>query len=363
MEADSTGATSDTTSGWSTGASGLTITSAPGVAAILDGQGVSQYVLKYTGPGTGTNGLAVRDLTIEGSATNFGNGGGILNGNGSLSVAGSVLAGNGPDCGGANSVTDDGYNIDSDGSCGFSAANHSVSDSTSLVGSLGMLGPNGGPTETILPDGGSSPYPAVGLVPNPTSVSLGGTTVALCPRVDQRGVSSTPGDACSAGADEAIAGVAPAFNPPTSASFPAGATTTFDVSTTGGVPAPTLSVTSVLPPWLAFTPGTDGTGSVSADPTNSEVGDTAMVTVVADNGVGTSPPSQVYTFSVTAPPPAYLGHWPRSAGRTTVAPPCRSATQPPSPRRCQQWRTRPPWAKATPSRLTSSTAWPARPPS
>ncbi|MGH9070522.1 MAG: hypothetical protein ACRDX8_05000, partial [Acidimicrobiales bacterium] len=82
LEADSTGATSDTTSGWSTGASGLTITSAPGVAAILDGQGVSQYVLKYTGPGTGTNGLAVRDLTIEGSATNFGNGGGILNGNG-----------------------------------------------------------------------------------------------------------------------------------------------------------------------------------------------------------------------------------------------------------------------------------------
>src|SRR5699024_7048011 len=42
-------------------------------------------------------------------------------------------------------VTDAGYNVDTDGTCGFSAAGTSTSDSTALGDYLGQYGEHGGP--------------------------------------------------------------------------------------------------------------------------------------------------------------------------------------------------------------------------
>ncbi len=55
---------------------------------------------------------------------------------------------------------------------------------------------NGGPTQTIEPTAGN---PAIGLIPDPASVTLGGGNITLCPATDQRGYASAPGP-CDAGA-------------------------------------------------------------------------------------------------------------------------------------------------------------------
>lgn len=72
---------------------------------------------------------------------------------------------------------------------------------SSLPGQLGSLADNGGPTETIAPQAGN---PALGLIPNPTSVTLSTLpstpSLKLCATVDQRGVSTPAGVACDAGA-------------------------------------------------------------------------------------------------------------------------------------------------------------------
>ena len=174
--------------------------------------------------GTGT----LTDDTISGNTASYAAdaGGGLLNAtNDTLSVGASIVADNtGGDCythSNPSSVyNDEGYNIDDDGTCGFSAANHSISDSTTL--DLGPLANNGGPTETILPGKTSS---AVGVVPPGTTVN----GVEVCPRTDQRGVASS-GD-CSVGAVE----VTGSANPTTSVLVPANGatlsgTTTLDAS-------------------------------------------------------------------------------------------------------------------------------------
>ena len=109
-------------------------------------------------------------------------------------MAATIVAdsGTGLDC--VGTTTDGGYSIDDDGSCGLSAANHSISDSTTL--NLGPLANNGGPTETVLPADTSS---AVGVIPPDTTLN----DVEVCPRVDQRGVASS-GD-CTVGAVEVTA--------------------------------------------------------------------------------------------------------------------------------------------------------------
>ncbi len=105
----------------------------------------------------------------EGSGAG-GTGGGIDNAGGPLDLTASMVAeSTGPDC--AGTVTDEGSNIDDDGSCGLGV--NSFSHSTDLDGSLGPLAINGGPTQTVALTGG----PAVDQVP-----------AADCPATDQRGV-------------------------------------------------------------------------------------------------------------------------------------------------------------------------------
>jgi hypothetical protein len=89
---------------------------------------------------------------------------------------------------GSGTISDLGYNLSDDASCGLSASTD-VNDNPEL----GTLGPNGGPTQTALPALGS---PATGVIP---VGALAGST-QLCGRVDQRGVASIGN--CTIGAVE-----------------------------------------------------------------------------------------------------------------------------------------------------------------
>ena len=112
-------------------------------------------------------------------------GGGIY-ASGLVFLAATIVAknGGGGDCSEVDATfNDQGFNVASDGSCGLSTANHSISQSPNIDASLGPLSGNGGPTRTVLPSGTS---PAVGAIP--VGTKLGGVTV--CPRHDQRGVAS-----------------------------------------------------------------------------------------------------------------------------------------------------------------------------
>ena len=160
--------------------------------------------------------------TIVGNSANAGDGGGIAN-FATLDMAGDIMADNGQglDCGSIGSaVTDLGYNIDDNGSCGFSATG-SISNSSSLDASLAPLANNGGPTQTILPTGGS---PAAGAIPNPTTVDA----IQLCPTTDQRGTASALNAACNMGAVQGVVG------PPTITGFtPSSGSTGTVVTITG----------------------------------------------------------------------------------------------------------------------------------
>jgi hypothetical protein len=158
--------------------------------------------------------VSVTDSTLSGNSASF-EGGGIYNEGGTVNLGASILANpTGQDCYAYGSqFTDEGYNIADDGSCGFSATG-STNSSATLDASLGALAKNGGPTQTILP---TLTSPAVGAIPSNTSLN----GVQVCPRTDQRGVSSGVSNYCDIGAVEVTSVGA---NGPTGATGPQGAT-------------------------------------------------------------------------------------------------------------------------------------------
>lgn len=93
-------------------------------------------------------------------------------------------------------------------------------------------------------------------------------------------------------------GLSPYFTSADSAVFEAGVATSYTVSASG-TPAPTFSV-STLPAWLTFTPGTDGTATLSGTAPLSAAG-TAKITLGATNGFDPST-SQPFTVKVNTPP-------------------------------------------------------------
>ena len=137
---------------------------------------------------TGT--LSVSGSTF--SANTAKKSGGTINNFHLVWVAADVF--NGP-CNEVDGVSwnDEGYNVGKDASC-LKAGTGDVSHG---AGHLGPLAHNGGPTETMLPLAGNT---ALGVVPLNSNVKLNGTSVTLCPTIDQRGVHSAAGKACNAGA-------------------------------------------------------------------------------------------------------------------------------------------------------------------
>ena len=131
-------------------------------------------ILNDSGSINGSGTTSVIDSTLSGNSANN-VGGGIFNAEGTVTLGATILANStGGDCAyNTGTFTDDGYNVDDDGSCGFSATNNSISDSTTLDASLGALRNNGGTTDTIAP---SSSSPAAGVIPDPTTVN----SVSVC---------------------------------------------------------------------------------------------------------------------------------------------------------------------------------------
>ena len=165
--------------------------------------------------------VTVTDSTISGNtAAGAGLGGGIFNNDGSVSLEADLLAtpGGAPSGGECvGSITDLGFNVSDDTSCGFASTSTSISNS-SAAEHLGPLQNNGGPTQTIEPTVGN---PAIGLIPNQTS--------GLCPTSDQRGVASVPEAPCDAGSVQ-VASQTISFTGPASGTIGGEAT----LSATGG---------------------------------------------------------------------------------------------------------------------------------
>jgi hypothetical protein len=87
---------------------------------------------------------------------------------------------------------DAGYNVGNNATC----LNAGTADVSTDARALGPLAANGGPTKTIVPQAAS---PALSLVPDPTTVTVNGAALQLCPTTDQRGVHSGAGHRCNAG--------------------------------------------------------------------------------------------------------------------------------------------------------------------
>src|SRR5581483_11791595 len=135
------------------------------------------------------------DTIAANTATVAGDGGGLFVNQGTVAVAGTILAANSSfNCGGATPV-DHGYNLEdsSPSTCSFTSANHDVVGQNPQ---LGALADNGGPTKT---EALSADSPAL-------HVDASG-----CPATDQRGVSrpqpSSP-SGCDIGAYELVPVVA-----------------------------------------------------------------------------------------------------------------------------------------------------------
>jgi Bacterial Ig-like domain (group 3)/Divergent InlB B-repeat domain len=113
---------------------------------------------------------------------------------GTTSLENTIIAGSGSGGSGClNEATgvfvDLGYNLDDDGSCGFSAVNHSFSNNANA--NLGSLSYNGGPTLTIPLSNGST---ALGAIPFGSN-GCGANIVT-----DERGVFRPQGFSCDIGA-------------------------------------------------------------------------------------------------------------------------------------------------------------------
>jgi hypothetical protein len=186
--------------------------------------------------------LEVTDTTMSRNGA-VGLGGGIFNA-GSASFAGTIVARSpdGHDCSGK--ITDAGYNLDDDGSCGFSAVHHSLSG---VNPELGPAKDNGGPTATESPAMGSE---VLDRIP-PTAR---GNHTTLCAGTDQRGVPRPQETDCDMGSVEMECDIATVGTP-----------FSFTV-TTFGSPVPSLTEKGTLPQGLEFTDNGNGRGTISGTP-------------------------------------------------------------------------------------------------
>ena len=162
----------------------------PGGGAIDNDATLNISNSTFTGNTGGSNGggavvnfgtTTVTQSTFSGNSSQYG--ANILNYTGfTLKISMSIVAngqGGGSNCGGGQPVTDLGYNIDTGTSCGFTTANHSMSNTQPQ---LDPLASNGGPTQTMALPSGS---PAVDAIPSSTSGCTGTT--------DQRGIDQAAG--------------------------------------------------------------------------------------------------------------------------------------------------------------------------
>jgi hypothetical protein len=146
--------------------------------------------------GSGT--LTVSHTTFTGN--HAANGANVTNSTyGAVDAAGDLF--NGGCVRGAGTWVDRGFNAASDRSC-LATSPPATDRVSAAVTKLEPLRTYGGPTATFPL---AATNPAIGLVPASTTVTLGGVPMKICPRTDQRGVTSPSGGRCDAGAMQSAA--------------------------------------------------------------------------------------------------------------------------------------------------------------
>lgn len=222
--------------------------------------------------------LSVANSTVSSNSAAHG-GGGIFNNSGGIaSMAATILANrtSGGDC--AGTITDLGYNLADDSTCGL--------DATSLSNTSAGLDPtgiqyNGGSSETIALESGS---PAIGAV----------DTASMCSTSDQRGVPRpTP---CDIGAAQLV--IPQAITSPDYATATASFALSFTI-TTSGVPVSSITIRGQLPKGLKFTRNDNGTATISGTPKKSGI---KHLTVTATFGSGSSRYVVTQAFTLTVNP-------------------------------------------------------------
>lgn len=196
----------------------------------------------------------VTESTLSENRTSKHGAGDITNEAGTVSVAGTVVATGGSEGDCSGSVTDAGYNLDDDGSCGFSGVDHSQSDVDAY---LGPLQDNGGPTDTQAPaiDG-----PELNQIPPGATAN----STTLCPGTDQRGISRPQGPKCDIGAVE-VAPMPQTITSADSATGTVGKSFSFTVRTTGS-PVPSITKSGRFPKGLVFFDTARGTATLKGKP-------------------------------------------------------------------------------------------------
>ncbi len=270
--------------------------------------------------GNGTT--SIGDSTISGNTAVGGQGGGISNGgsqtvlkllsqslqqgglgtgqqclncqapSNGVTLAGDIVAtpGGAPaegECAGAT-FTDDGYNVDDDGTCGLSGT--SASDSATIDGYLGPLADYGGPTETmaLLPGSLAAPNPAQAAIP--VGFAASGALTPSCAQLDQRG--SGRGEPCDMGA---YALTVPSITSPAGTTFTLGSAGSFQF-TANSAQLPRFAEKGPLPAGVTLTPA----GLLSGTP---DPGTAGTYPVLIIPFVGSFPgAAQKFVLSVLGPP-------------------------------------------------------------
>jgi hypothetical protein len=222
----------------------------------------------------GTNADVTNSTLWGNSATS----GGDIATDAPLTLSATIVANSpsGGDCSGT--LTDGGYNLADDDTCGFSDT--SLSDTPSGLDPSGLQY-NGGPTETIALESGSA---AIGTV----------ASSPLCSTPDQREVPRpTP---CDIGAVQLV--IPQAITSPDSATATAGSSFSFTV-TTSGLPVPVITEKGKLPHHVAFANNANGTATFSGTPTNKGV---HHLTIKATFGAGMTKyvVTQAFTLTINA---------------------------------------------------------------
>ncbi len=239
--------------------------------------------LEFLHPATVTNSTITDNTAVGGPGALYGT---------QTVLAGDIFSGNSvKSC--AGSVTDGGYNLadPGDNSCAFTTGKHDIA----AAPQLGVLGNNGGPTQTRKPGPLS---PALDAVPAGTSTgatnAVTGDPVTLCASgsFDQRDTNRPQGAKCDIGSVEVVQ-APPVLSGPSSADYSvgnAGAPVTF---TATGTPAATITASGDIPTGVSVHDNGDGTATLSGTPAAGTGGD-HTITIKATNEAG----SDTLTFTL-----------------------------------------------------------------
>src|SRR5579875_1547295 len=268
-----------------------------------------------SGPGGGAidndhSPLSIDDSTFSGNTAGSNGGGAIVNYGGSITISQSTLADNsspygsdllnytsstmtlsmsivadgtgGVNCDQVAPITDNGYNLDSGSSCGFSSAKGSLSNTEP---NLDPLASNGGPTQTMALPPGS---PALDVIPS-SAPGCSGTA-------DQRGVSRPQGSGCDIGAYELIVNSSTTQPPTTPTGLTATSVTLSWNPSSNGVTGYTIFRNGAA---IGSTGGPDATSFTDSTVAPST---TYQYTVEAFDGLtNSSPASQPLTVTTAVP--------------------------------------------------------------